>query len=673
MTNKKITYVAMLTTASVVIVIILASTTPLLAFPTARIAFEGVLVKLTGLLFGPIIGMITGAVTEFLVTLLRPSYLHWGYTLAIILYGLLGGIAHYIKQVKLHQVMLSNFLIAGIIFVAMIIGTVLIYSISGNEIKVIGPIYLPKWFAAIMLISASSLSLLFALFIPLYLKARGFNNELVEISPILLLAVLTEYFVAITIIPIADVQTLGLNYIVTLVPRIVIAPFEIIANTFVIYTVYKLLGPIISTSEKHNQKSDLSGFWFSKKNLTVAKINTLVNTNLAKRTKSLSKINSTDRLSKLLKKYNLKFDQDKVVLVSGTNGKGSSCQIISKAILDIKNKSVGVFTSPHLFHWNERIQVNGLKISPLAFYEYYKKIENDIYKYDLTFFEIFFLIALMFFNDKKCEYIILESGIGAKQDCCTIVPHKYSIIASISHDHNDILGSKIEDIARDKAHALSQNGVCFANIQDPKIREIFLQRAKEVNNQLTFTNDNISQITTSENFSTHFDYKNESYQTPYLNLAFANTLTCVIETLNCLQVNHNSVKHLISDYILPLRIEMFQKSKTKVILDGAHNIASIENLLASTKNATTGKKVLFIYTSLETKPYKEIYQLLSKNSDTYLTTFPGQPNASSIHIDKARFEKNYLRIFYKNHNDYDYVIFTGSYRFVAHVANYLSL
>ena len=614
----------MFAAVSVIIIIILASITPLLAFPTFRIAFEGVLIKLTGFLFGPLTGVITGAVTEFLVTILRPSYVHWGYSLAIILYGLFGGIAYYVKSQKLYMSIISNVVMFVIIFIFLGVGLYFIVTFNGNIpiVKSLG-IVVPKWFAATMFGSLSLLTMLFILFIPFYLKRRGFKNEIGEILPILLLAVLTEYFVAITIIPYADEKTLGLPFLVAFVPRIFLAPFEILGNTFVIYTIYKLLGPIFDSSQRYKMGKQSASIWFSRKSFKNYKINRLVNENLFQRTSSTNKMDSCQKLKVLIKKYQLEFDRKKVITIAGTNGKSGLVYWLENLFIKHSKLRVGSFISPHLFSWNERIKVNGLQIPSFTFFKYYQKIESTIEEYDLTFFEIFTLISLMYFKDEKVDYIIMEIGIGASKDAANALDHYYGVVTSIGLDHQKMLGNTLEQIAIEKAHVTPSAGKLFYVSDQTNLQNIFNDFAKKSSSEVVHVDEFLQNITISEPGVTKFEYKKNQYQLCLPNYSYASLAALFIEVASNLKLfSHDEIKEVLANDAPPLRTQIIPKSKISVVYDGAHNVDAINNLMKSLSPLVNDKKVLIIFSSLKDKDYKAMLNALQLwHHDLYLTTF----------------------------------------------------
>jgi dihydrofolate synthase / folylpolyglutamate synthase len=155
-----------------------------------------------------------------------------------------------------------------------------------------------------------------------------------------------------------------------------------------------------------------------------------------------------DRVERLLEKLGSPHKKIKTVHVAGTNGKGSVCCFLSN-ILVCAGYKVGLYTSPHLVDFRERLQINGLMISRDDVVRYVSELKR--YVTNETFFEILTALGFMFFAEQGCDIVILESGLGHPLDATNAVTPILSIITNISYDHMYILGNTIEEIAASKA------------------------------------------------------------------------------------------------------------------------------------------------------------------------------------------------------------------------------
>jgi len=159
-----------------------------------------------------------------------------------------------------------------------------------------------------------------------------------------------------------------------------------------------------------------------------------------------------DNITKFLKLVDNPENDLKLIHVAGTNGKGSVCSLMQKALME-KGYKVGLFTSPHLTKLNERIKVDGELISDEELDELIEKVK-EIYEknnFSLTFFETITAMAFMYFKKKEVDYVVMETGLGGRLDATNVCKPILTVITSISFDHEDTLGNTIEEIAGEKA------------------------------------------------------------------------------------------------------------------------------------------------------------------------------------------------------------------------------
>ena len=159
------------------------------------------------------------------------------------------------------------------------------------------------------------------------------------------------------------------------------------------------------------------------------------------------------RISKIVELLNNPQKNLKIIHVAGSNGKGSTCAILEE-ILTKAGYKTGKFTSPHLFSYNERITINKQQISDFDFERLIKEINSLDKKFniELTEFEILTAAGFLYFNEKACDIVILETGLGGRLDSTNVIENPLaSIITSISLEHKERLGNTIEEISKEKA------------------------------------------------------------------------------------------------------------------------------------------------------------------------------------------------------------------------------
>jgi dihydrofolate synthase/folylpolyglutamate synthase len=166
--------------------------------------------------------------------------------------------------------------------------------------------------------------------------------------------------------------------------------------------------------------------------------------------------------------------------IAGTNGKGSVAHLIA-AVLQASGHRVGLYTSPHLVDFCERIRVNGHPITHQYIIDFVNKNIKFIEKERPSFFELTTSMAFDYFRHKKVNFAVIETGLGGRLDCTNIISPIVSIITSIGLDHTDLLGNTVQQIAHEKAGIIKSNvPVVIGELEDDELTQIFVQKATEV-------------------------------------------------------------------------------------------------------------------------------------------------------------------------------------------------
>ena len=162
----------------------------------------------------------------------------------------------------------------------------------------------------------------------------------------------------------------------------------------------------------------------------------------------------------------------KMIHIAGTNGKGSTAAFISSILIQ-KGYRVGVFTSPHLIKFNERIRVNGNFITDLEILEFLNKAKSAIKRIQSTFFETTTAMALSYFKSKDVDFAVIETGLGGRLDSTNVIKPLVSVITSISLDHMDLLGETVEKIAYEKAGIIKKNTPLIIGPNKKSVADVF--------------------------------------------------------------------------------------------------------------------------------------------------------------------------------------------------------
>ena len=181
----------------------------------------------------------------------------------------------------------------------------------------------------------------------------------------------------------------------------------------------------------------------------------------------------------------------KFIHVGGTNGKGSTSHMIS-SILQESNKKVGLFTSPHMFDFRERIKVNSNKIEKQFVNDFVQKNKNYFLSKRNSFFEISFAMAIFYFNLQKVDYAVIEVGLGGRLDATNVIQPLLSVITNIGYDHTKFLGDKITSIANEKAGIIKKNIPVLIGEKNKETDKVFIEKAKRESSKIFFTEDFLS-------------------------------------------------------------------------------------------------------------------------------------------------------------------------------------
>jgi len=256
-----------------------------------------------------------------------------------------------------------------------------------------------------------------------------------------------------------------------------------------------------------------------------------------------------------------------MIHVAGTNGKGSTCAMIA-SILHASGKNVGLYTSPHLIRFNERIRINGYPIPDKQIITFMKKVGPVIQEIESTFFETTTAMAFDYFKEQKVDVAVIETGLGGRLDSTNVIKPKVTVISHISMDHMDILGKDIEKIANEKAGIIKNNVPLIIAEQTPKVKNILLKKAKGERAPVTElgTISNISATTSG----TTFQYKYDQYFTSLIGEHQALNAGLAIECINQFEpkLQNQMIHYGLRKVDWPARI---QQLDDRLYYDVAHN------------------------------------------------------------------------------------------------------
>jgi dihydrofolate synthase/folylpolyglutamate synthase len=276
--------------------------------------------------------------------------------------------------------------------------------------------------------------------------------------------------------------------------------------------------------------------------------------------------------------------KSRIFHVAGTNGKGSVCAMID-SICRAAGKRTGLFSSPHLVTFRERIQVNGEMIPKDAVSDGLTVLRSAVRDWPThpTFFEITTALALSYFVDQKCDVIVLETGLGGRLDATNAVPSNVSVITPIDFDHQEWLGQTLNEIASEKAGIIKQRTPVISAPQQPQAEDVIRKRAMECQAPLQFVSES-------------YEESPMSLRGLYQKWNAAVAVAAVRKM--ALDVSDEQIARGLLSVQWPARFQSFDE---RTVIDGAHNPASASVLSQTWQEIFGGEKATIIAATLSDK------------------------------------------------------------------------
>lgn len=330
---------------------------------------------------------------------------------------------------------------------------------------------------------------------------------------------------------------------------------------------------------------------------------------------------------KMMKKLGNPHQKYSTIHVAGTNGKGSVSHFMA-AILQSAGYKVGLYTSPHLVDFRERIRVNGEMIEHnfvIDFIEQHKSLFDTIQP---SFFEATMAIAFDYFQKKNVDVAVIEVGLGGRLDSTNIISPVLSIITNIGLDHTEFLGKTLPEIAFEKAGIIKEKTPIIIGETNPETKPVFVEKAKELGAEITFAdekyklsvveNSNEKMIVQTENSELFEVGLFGNYQLKNIStvLASVEKLKKLGYTLDSENI-HNGLKNVVKLTGLQGRWHVIQQNPT-VILDTGHNLDGIKNIVVQLSKQRYNQ-LYMIFGMVDDKDIYSILPLLPKDADYFFT------------------------------------------------------
>ncbi len=373
-----------------------------------------------------------------------------------------------------------------------------------------------------------------------------------------------------------------------------------------------------------------------------------------------------DNTLSLCNQLGIDYHSLKYIHIAGTNGKGSTSNMIASVFME-KGYKTGLFTSPHIYDFRERITVNGVQIPEERVIDFCNQIRQTELEVSPSFFEITWALALAYFIECNCEMCIIETGLGGRLDSTNIITPILSVITNISLDHTAILGDTLEKIAFEKAGIIKPNIPAVIGETLPETLPVFEAKALET----------VSSLILAEHFVSTEDFIHRQGTYQWEN---ERTVRTAFQVLNKRGYNFDvndidqGIQNTTQNTGFRGRFEIISESPLTIV-DVAHNEDGIREMLKTLQLYQRGK-LHIVYGTSSDKDLEKILSLFPADAVFYMTEF-NNPRSAKMEDLEANSEKLQLNAhFFKemkkaveaaqlSANKSDTILITGSFFLVS--------
>ena len=297
-----------------------------------------------------------------------------------------------------------------------------------------------------------------------------------------------------------------------------------------------------------------------------------------------------------------------IIHVAGTNGKGSTCSYMS-SILTENHEKVGLFTSPHIFDFRERIRINGVQIDEAAVVNFCQRVIDLRLDFEPSFFEVTFAMAIDHFQRNQCTYAVIETGMGGRLDSTNVLQSNIAVITNIGLDHTQFLGETLPEIALEKAGIIKSSQPVVIGQTQEKIEALFIEKAKSYSASIYFAD--------KENWDII-----ESVELPELQKTNLKTALCTLDKMNVPfseETVQKALQNLYSNTGLFGRLTKLSENPL-VYLDVSHNQDGIQATLLDLSKVQFDQ-LHIVYGASQDKNVTSILSLFPDNTNIHLCEF----------------------------------------------------
>lgn len=336
-------------------------------------------------------------------------------------------------------------------------------------------------------------------------------------------------------------------------------------------------------------------------------------------------LDNTIAICKLLDNPENKF---RSIHIAGTNGKGSTSHLLA-SVLQSAGLKVGLYTSPHLKDFRERIKINAEFISEQYIVDFVKKHKSDFENIQPSFFEMTVGLAFDYFADQKVDIAVIEVGLGGRLDSTNVITPELSVITNISYDHTVLLGDTLEKIAIEKAGIIKKGIPVVIGESQTEVKSVFNERADQLSSPIVFADEkykalNVHHSAGAKLFLNMDIGKYTNLQSELLGIYQQKNICTVLSAIDVLNSHgfnlseaaiRDGIKNVITQTGLLGRWQIISKQPL-VIADTGHNEAGIKEVLNQIKQ-TPHDQLHFVLGMVNDKDISKILQLLPKNAAYY--------------------------------------------------------
>lgn len=380
-----------------------------------------------------------------------------------------------------------------------------------------------------------------------------------------------------------------------------------------------------------------------------------------------------NRINRLLELLGNPHKELKFLHIAGTNGKGSITAMVNNVLCKSGYK-VGMFTSPFIEYFEERIQINNINIEKekLAsiitnMVPFIEQLKDENYD-PPTYFEVITCAALVYFYNEKVDFAIMEVGMGGRLDPTNIITPLVSVIASISYDHMEFLGNSLDKIAMEKSGIIKANTPVIVYPQVDEVMKVIEKRAEELNSNLVKVNKTdgkfLEIVNIKENGSLLkkqkllINTKTKVYEVVLNLLGSHQIMNCavainIIETMQDMgiKISRENIIHGLETVFWKGRLEIL-KSNPFIVIDGAHNIDAILKLKENIKRYFKFKNLFLILGIVKDKEVEKMVEIIAPMAKSVIAVAPHSTRATiAKELYEIIIQYNKNSVYFEDYNE----------------------